>query len=133
MAWFADFVQGSNGRPYRVLIWRGWMRSHIFTPGKGLRVVWTEAGFPRAVFLRMLVSECGLDTDDRAPECFDTSCRGGCLPDGALMLGDVDDETRALWVDLVDELGYAGSDDLLLGLVHVVFGWGPGGDTQVIG
>lgn len=60
----------------------------------------------------------------------DILCQGGSLGAGHPLI-PLDEDLAAVWRELVAELGYAGDDDGLLGLVHVVLGWAPDGDTPV--
>jgi hypothetical protein len=101
--------------------WRpaGWLASHVLRKEGGHELVWTEQGFVNAFFIREVAADLGLAGGDSRPLAFDTLCRGGAFP-GAGVIGDLDPELAEEWRKLVDELGYAGNEDLLLGLVHVV-------------
>jgi hypothetical protein len=109
----------------------GWLHSHIFTEGKGHHLVWSMEGIPKGIFIRMIAERAGLDSGDEAPVGFDILCRGGSLPAGLGAAGETDPEIASVWRELVDELGYAGDADSLLGMVHVCMGWAVDGDTDV--
>lgn len=109
----------------------GWLASHVFTEGKGHHLVWTADGTLKAMFLREVSVALGLHHRDGAAMEFDVFCHTGRFLSGTKMIGEIDPDITEHWTDLVEELGYAGRDDLLMGLVHVVVKWAPDADTQV--
>lgn len=103
----------------------GWLKAHVFTEGKGHHLVWTGHGARRARRLRQIAEHYGLDMDDRAPAAFDISSKGGNFP-GASLAMKLEDADLRDWREAVAEIGadFAGMEDGLLVLVHVVLGWG---------
>jgi hypothetical protein len=108
----------------------GWLHSYTFTDGKGYHLNWTEVGTERAMCLKKIALTFDLKNDDRAPVAFDIIAQGDSLR-GFVRPFELDPDIAAYWCQSVNQLGYRGSDDDLLGLVHIVTGWAPDAGTRV--
>ena len=104
----------------------GWLKSHIFTTGKGHHLVWTTEGGQRAVLMKEIVVSHGLDQDDRSPIAFDMLSKGERLP-AARLAFEPEEILLAFWKSCVDELEVHG--DELLVLIQIVKGWAPDRDA----
>lgn len=105
------------------LVAAGWLDSYTLRKEGGYELAWSEEGFVNAFFIREVAADLGMADDDSRALAIDKIFHGEAF-DGASIIGELDPELAAMWCQLIDELGYSGNEDLLLGLVHVVgLGW----------
>ena len=101
-----------------------WLRSYSFTGGTGHQLVWRADGAQKALLLKDLSGKFGLTGHDNYPLYFHMACKGLSLPPG-IDFPPIDIEVSAFWLLCVEELDLDDDGDGLLGLVHLVSGWGP--------
>lgn len=113
------------------MVLAGWLKGYGFTAGVGHELVWRKEGAQKAILLRDLGEKFSLADDDQSPLYFQMACKGIKLPQGILFPA-IDIEVSAFWLLCVGELGLEGDGDGLLGMVHLVTGWGPDAETSVL-
>lgn len=106
------------------MVLAGWLRGYAFTAGIGHELVWRTEGAQKALLLKDLGQRYRLTDDDQSPLYFQMACKGIKLPPG-ILFPTIDIETSAFWQLCVGELDLDGDGDGLLGMVHIVTGWGP--------
>ena len=109
-------------RVLQAMLKAGWLQSFIFTEGMGWRLVWFPEGKGKAEWLKLVVVDNDLSSDDRAPISFDILAHGGSL--GVDVIGELETDTANRWCRLIDELGLHKESDALLVLAQIVMGWG---------
>lgn len=111
------------------LVAAGWLKGYAFTGGVGHELVWRAEGAQKALLLKDLSEKFSLMDFDNAPVFFHMACKGMSVPDG-IVFPSIDIEVSAFWLLCVGELGLEGDADGMLGLVHLVTGWGPEAETS---
>ncbi len=106
------------------MVCAGWISGYGFTADSGHSVQWRPEGAQKAMFLKDLAATYELTEDDAAPLHFHHACKGIELPDG-VEFSPIPVELAALWQLCVSELRLEHKPDGLLGMVHIVAGWGP--------
>ena len=107
----------------------GWLRRYGFEAGSGHFVVWTQQGSQKAVLLCDLGERYRLTEFDNYPFFFQSACLGMPPP---VFFEPILIETAAFWMLCVGELGLEADADGLLGMMHIVTSWGPGGAAASI-
>lgn len=111
------------------MVMAGWLKGYAFTAGVGHELTWRTEGAQKAMLLKDLSDRFRLAENDLAPLYFQMACKGMKLPDG-FFFTHLDIETTAFWMLCVGELKIDGDGDALLGMVHLVNGWGPEAATS---
>lgn len=118
-----DQMRALFERTFERLLKAGWLHQVILTDGKGWHLIWTPLGTEKAMVLRRVIDSHSLAADDRAPMAFHKFLQGQGLP---LFSHWKNDRTLAdYWLQCLQDLSLEIDGDELLGLVHVIKGWGP--------
>lgn len=108
---------------YKMVV-AGWLQGYGFTAGSGHELVWRREGAQKAMLLKDLGERFRLAEFDNYPLYFQLACKGMKVPDG-IVFPPIDIEVSAFWMLCVGELDLEGDGDGLLGMMHIVTGWGP--------
>ena len=111
------------------MVLAGWLKSYAFTAGIGHQLVWRTEGAQKAILLKDVGEKFKLTDHDQAPLYFQMACKGMRLPPG-IGFPTIDLEVAAFWQLCVGELGLEADGDGMLGMVHLVTGWGPEAETS---